>query len=445
MPSSSFQPTNRIFLCCLCIFSSTTAFANSTPDLILHEGNINRFAVEATDFNSDNTASSIKVVASKTVAAATFFSIANNEIGRNQTICAGQLPAPLVGSVPTGGNGTYSYQWEYSRTGNSTGFSLIQGANGINYTPGALASITWFRRKVISGNEAQSFSNVVSITVEMVLATPSADGVTVCAGARATLEVKNPSSYLKYRWYQVGQEQAPYADGTSIVTIAVVQDTMYYVEAVNGLGCLSPRTAVPVTIAPPSYTNVMGEPQEICSGETPQELKANATEEGTVNQTYLWEVSTDNVNFAAAPGENTRAAYQPAPLLQTSWFRRKVMMQACGPDTSEPVKITAYPLPAKPTRHQEATVLTADVATVGYEWLKDGQPVANAATKSVTVAEAGLYQVRALNEQGCFSDYSDAVEFILQPTGLLKDAAKAGIKIVPNPTAGKIFLHTKHP
>ncbi|HRN58201.1 MAG TPA: hypothetical protein PLL71_17200, partial [Agriterribacter sp.] len=51
--------------------------------------------------------------------------IGNNTIGSNQSVCAQTAPAALTGSTPTGGNGSFTFQWQSSTTSATTGFSNI--------------------------------------------------------------------------------------------------------------------------------------------------------------------------------------------------------------------------------------------------------------------------------------------------------------------------------
>ncbi|HEY0108484.1 MAG TPA: hypothetical protein VGB67_02585, partial [Fibrella sp.] len=82
-----------------------------------------------------------------------------------QPICAGTTPSTLVGSTPTGGNGTYTYLWESSTTSATSGFTTVSGtSNAKDYSPGALSQTTWFRRTVTSGG-CSGTSPVVQVTV----------------------------------------------------------------------------------------------------------------------------------------------------------------------------------------------------------------------------------------------------------------------------------------
>ncbi len=89
----------------------------------------------------------------------------NNIISANQDLCTGSIPNQLIGTIPTGGNGTYTYQWESSTVGAAGPFTPILGATGQNYQPGLLLVTTWFRRIVTSPPCGPSTSNVIVIQV----------------------------------------------------------------------------------------------------------------------------------------------------------------------------------------------------------------------------------------------------------------------------------------
>jgi len=82
-----------------------------------------------------------------------------------EPICSGTTPGIISGALPTGGSGTYTYLWESSTTGPSSGFTAASGTNNTqNYTPGILTQTTWYRRKVTSGG-CSDVSKVVMIKV----------------------------------------------------------------------------------------------------------------------------------------------------------------------------------------------------------------------------------------------------------------------------------------
>jgi hypothetical protein len=80
------------------------------------------------------------------------------------TINSGESPGTIstVASA-SGGDGTYSYQWEISTNGST--FSNITGATGTSYSAPTLTQSTWYRRKVTDGASAVAYSNVSAIAV----------------------------------------------------------------------------------------------------------------------------------------------------------------------------------------------------------------------------------------------------------------------------------------
>jgi len=131
--------------------------------------------------------------------------LANNTITGAQTICINNTPAVISGSTPTGGPGAYSYLWESSTTGATTGFSAAAGTNNtIDYIPGALTQTTWFRRTVTSGT-CTDVSAAVAVTVNpaVSITTQPAAGTTLCEGSYIALSV-SATNATGYQWRKNG-------------------------------------------------------------------------------------------------------------------------------------------------------------------------------------------------------------------------------------------------
>lgn len=372
--------------------------------------------------------------------------VGNNSIDASQTICAGERVSKLVGSQPTGGGGNYTYQWEQSADG--VNFTVIEGAASKDYEPGELQHTKWFRRKVSAASSESSYSNIVLITVAALPGLQEVDVLNVCSGYSAKLSIKQPESGLTYRWYFAGGPNYVFKEGVSIYTDPVVQDTAYFVEAVNGAGCAGPRKMVMLRVQEAFYENNIDEPQAICAGMAPVKLGGPAPKGGElVLYEYDWEYSTDGVNYNPVPNLDKKGSkfFQPAALTQTTWFRRLVVSEFCSPSISEPVKITVLPAPAKPSINQGATTLTSSIAGVAYTWVKDGIELNKTASQSITIEEAGAYKVRVQNDQGCFSDFSEEIYATPQPNALTPKLRDAGIMLTPNPSSGMVTLQTQQP
>jgi hypothetical protein len=89
-------------------------------------------------------------------------------ISTDQTICYNTSPTTLVGTSPTGGDGTYTYQWQSSA--NCTGvWSDISGATAANYSPGPLTQSTCYRRMVTDNLCGVAYSTPVSMSADLLL------------------------------------------------------------------------------------------------------------------------------------------------------------------------------------------------------------------------------------------------------------------------------------
>ena len=130
-------------------------------------------------------------------------------IAADQTVCAGSPVAPLTSTSPaTGGTGTFSYQWEFSRDKNGP-YQPVGGAttSPTTYTPDPLPATTYYRRRVTSGTGtcATDVSNVVTITVQPLvtptvsLATPPAQ----CLGTALTFTavVADAGTTPTFQWF----------------------------------------------------------------------------------------------------------------------------------------------------------------------------------------------------------------------------------------------------
>lgn len=107
------------------------------------------------------------------------------------TICCDQSfvnvttadPANLIGSVPTGGTGVYSYQWYSSPNGFASWASVGAPPFGQNIDPNIITQTRYYQRVVLSGSGGlgASFSNVIKVSVIKPKAAYSFDNTTSLA------------------------------------------------------------------------------------------------------------------------------------------------------------------------------------------------------------------------------------------------------------------------
>lgn len=77
--------------------------------------------------------------------------VVNNSISASQLICENIPPAPLTGTNPMGGNGSFLFEWQKSPDGSSNWEKIIPDEENAGYSPPPAGATTYFRRVVYSG------------------------------------------------------------------------------------------------------------------------------------------------------------------------------------------------------------------------------------------------------------------------------------------------------
>jgi gliding motility-associated-like protein len=311
--------------------------------------------------------------------------------GTDQVLCPGATPAALNRATsPTGGTGSYSYQWE-SSTDNAT-WSAIAGATGPDYAPGPLTITTYFRRQVTSGTCGPVYSPVVTLTVLPALAAGTiGSDQTICAGATpaALTNTASPTGgngNYSYQWESSadnanwtaisGANNPDYAPGQLAAT------TYFRRRASSGNCGVAYSPIVTITVLPALTAGSIGSDQTICAASTPAPLTSTlGASGGTGTFAYQWESSVDNATWIAIAGA-TGPTFAPGVLTVTTYFRRQVAAGACGPTVSNVVTITVSPAltpgtigpdqtlcpGAAPTAINSITAPTGGTNAFAYQW-----------------------------------------------------------------------------
>ncbi|GAA4302851.1 hypothetical protein GCM10023183_14890 [Nibribacter koreensis] len=256
-----------------------------------------------------------------------FNKVANNTISANQIVCAGTAPTKLMGSLPTGGSGSYTYVWESSTTSATTGFTTATGpTSGQHYEPSALVRTTWFRRVVLSGTCTSEVSNAVQVTVTPLPKAPVAKDVFLCAGNTVTLTaaLAAPATGVVIEWYNQAQGGKLQHTGASFTTPVLQSATTYYVQTVSQ-SCASER--VPVRVNIPEPTANAGQDVTIAYGRF-----AELTATGGVS--YQWSPSI---------GLNNDKIANPVAKPKTTTTYTVTVTTAEGCTSTDQVTITVLP------------------------------------------------------------------------------------------------------
>ncbi|MCZ4224187.1 PKD domain-containing protein [Pedobacter rhodius] len=214
-------------------------------------------------------------------------------------VCYNQSIA-VTGDTPTGGNGTYTYQWQSSADGNT--WADISGQTGKDLNVPVTTSA--FYRRIVNSNVCTSNSNSVEIKVlPVVIGNTIASDQTICIGSPAltitgTTPTGGSGTYL-YQWQSSINNGVTWVDVTGATgrdfTPSALSVTILYRRSVTSGTCSNFSTPVKITVNPSAkaeitYTTDFGCPPFVL---TPAIIKANAYPDR--NDTYTW--FADNVQI----------------------------------------------------------------------------------------------------------------------------------------------------
>lgn len=152
------------------------------------------------------------------------------------TNCLGAISGTTTLSVaPTGGTGTFSYQWLSSSTLNGT-YLPIEGEVYSSFTPSLAAAATTYYKVEVSSGCLSNTSNAATVVVQGAAITSVTDGER-CGSGFVTLGA-SASAAGTFNWYNAPTGGSSLGTGASFNTPTLASSTNYYV-AVTADGCTS--------------------------------------------------------------------------------------------------------------------------------------------------------------------------------------------------------------
>ncbi len=344
------------------------------------------------------------------------------KIGADQSICSGETPDPFISvNAPTGGSGSYTYQWQYTDATHPIMTDIVNATNA-SYTSGALSSTTQFQRIEISGNCGSVISNVITVTVatpEVVTASINDPGQ-VCSGSAAFNFVANSSTTgtgtLSYKWY-LGSGSTPVSNASSYLynpvsgdngkTVKVVVSTS---NACNAGDAISNTVTLNIVDAEPAAVSIDVNPNPNCEGMLTTFNVTSSSGTGS-SPAYKWYVNNPNVSVG------TGTTFSSSTLITDDqvWVGMTSNL-ACvtGPNFVESAKITMNikPIPNPVINEGDQTICSPNTVTftasgsagTTYQWMRDGNVILGATNPSYTATESGLYTV--IEDNGACSQTS---------------------------------------
>ncbi|SDG99821.1 PA14 domain-containing protein [Flavobacterium omnivorum] len=241
-----------------------------------------------------------------------------------QPICNGSIVS-ITGATPSGGTGTFTYQWQSSTTSATAGFAAAVGSNNsVNYTSGPLTQNTWFRRVVTSCTYSSTSAIVmVRVNTAVTQGTIGSDQ-TICSNTApsplTSTAVGTGSGAITYEWQTnasgsyvtiAAETTANYSPPVLIATTSYQRRT---VSVSGGVTCYSPYTApVTISVVPPQGDEVtygagswIGFVYANTNGGNPPTNAFSTTYRGYVTQTESFDL---NLGVGALSGPNVCGSY----------------------------------------------------------------------------------------------------------------------------------------
>jgi hypothetical protein len=351
--------------------------------------------------------------------------IANNAITASQAICSGTSPSGLVGSTPTGGNSVYTYLWESSTTSATTGFTIATGTNStINYSPGALATNTYFRRKVTSGSCA-NYSTAISITINPTTSinSQSTTSQTKCiSSVFSPITVTASGTGLGYQWYSntsnsnsggASLTSANGAQTNSYTPQSTVSGTLYYYCIVTGTcgNVTSTISGAFITNGNIGISSQSTATQTKCIGSA--FLPITVTASGT-GLTYQWYSNTSNSNLggtslASANGAQTNS-YTPQSTVSGTLYYYCIVTGTCGSSVISLVSGAFFTSPI-PTVLSVGTVTQPNCVIATGSVVLNGLPASGPWTITASPVTPGLTGLTGSGVSGTVSGLTAGVAY----------------------------------
>lgn len=175
-------------------------------------------------------------------------------IGYAQSICYNTVPEPLVQiSNPSGGSGTYYFQWQQSS--DNLVWSDIPNATSPGYSPPALTENRYYRRSVTSGGVSASSSSVLISVGELFSRAQLHEDMTVYSNTAANFRVvlSGGTGPFTINYTRNGEQQASvqdYSSGADIFTGVLTTGTYSYelTSVIDANGCIPESLGTSITI-----------------------------------------------------------------------------------------------------------------------------------------------------------------------------------------------------
>ena len=331
-------------------------------------------------------------------------------------------PAPSIVSNPTICQGS-STQLEASGSATLTWYSSISGGT-------ALGTGTVFNTAALNGSTSYyvrseigtciSSMTTVNVMVEPMPATPLLSSPTpICSGTTAQITATGTATI---RWYSDNLANNLVYTGASITTSPLTETTTYYVRTETA-NCITPMNNVTIEVIPALSAPQIALNQSVCAGDS---ILLHAESESEV----LWYHHISDVPFLSGSNFQTSSMF----LSDTVYVRAQ--LTGCFSNFVE-VVIHVFDLPATPIITLSNDQLCSN-SSLENQWFYNGLLLDSIHTSCFYPAEDGDYSVRVINENSCYSSFSNIIHY--NHTGITNFQSDLLIIVFPNPASNFITV-----
>jgi gliding motility-associated-like protein len=238
------------------------------------------------------------------------------------------------------------------------------------------------------------------VTVNPALAAPTVSAPTACAGIPSTLQVTSPIPGGNYRWYATATSTTVLSSAPTFSPTLTAAAQFFVDVEVNG--CVSPRTAVNVSVNPTPAAPNVNTVLPICEGQLTT-ITANGP-----GSSYNW---YQDASGGVALLTNSATFNTPILTTSKSYYVETIVNGCASPRTEVVVTVLAAPLAPTIAGNitlcaGSSTTLTASGTGTTYEWFdaaSGGNLVASGKTFTTPILTANTSYFVQISANGCSS------------------------------------------
>ena len=302
-------------------------------------------------------------------------------INGDKSICYNATAGTLGNSSSaSGGNGSYTYQWQRRSPGGS--WANISGETSTLLSPGNLNDDTEFRRRVYSCGQYK-YSNVVTINVFNQVSTPTTSSYGRCGPGVINLNPSVGSGGNTIRWYNSSSGGSHFTQALEYAP-DLSTDQTYYISSYSTLtGCESSRVAINAVINP--------EPN-VDAGSTLTYYEF----ENSVNLSGTGE-SPQGGNYSGSYVNNDNFDLSQSGTGSYTVFYNYINTEGCPGTDSKTIIVEDNPDITVNGNNEivwgESRTLSVPAGFASYQWYRNDQAISGATSNIYEAGSVGEYKV----------------------------------------------------